>query len=178
MICSTLPIWITATSRLCPHFVANAPIDADASCEALVLVEQDIHGAFDSLIHAAILLHAAKCGVSPSYIRALRDMYYRLKVRLMLQPLSKAVRSQVYAPTRDIFVNIEEGTRLCAVSSPSLFNNGVLDVQSAFYTYFIFAGLDVSLVCYADDIINLSRIIQHINDIFVTLQSEYSKPGQ
>ena len=164
----------------CAHalsVVANALIDADASGETLVLAGHDVRKAFDSLIHAAMLLHAAKRGVSPSYIRALRDMYYRLKVRLILHPLAKVDGSQVYAPTPNIFVNVEKGTRQGAVSSPSLFNNGVLDAQSAVPTSFIFAGLDLSLVCYADDILNVSRTIQRISEIFATLQSEYAKLG-
>ena len=81
------------------------------------------------------------------------------------------------SPTPDIFVNIEKGTRETAVSSPSLFNKGVLDAQSAVPTSFIFASLDLSLVCHAEDILNLSRTIQHTSEIFATLQSEYAKLG-
>ena len=123
--------------------VENPLIDADASDETFVLAGHDVRKAFDSLIHAALLLHAAKHGVSPSCIRALRDMYSRLKVRLILLPLSKADGSQVYAPTPDIFVNVEKGAKS-----------------------FIFASLDLSLVLYANNILNFSRTIQRIGDIF------------
>jgi hypothetical protein len=124
-----------------------------------------------------MLLHAAKRGVSPSYIRALRDMYYSLKVHLILHKLDKVDGSLVYAPAPIVFVNVEKGTRQHAVSSPSLSNNGILDAQSAVLTSFIFADLDLSLVCYADDILNLSRTIQRISEIFAMLQSEYAKLG-
>ena len=76
-----------------------------------------------------MLLHTAKRGVSHLYIRPLRDMYSRLKVRLILLPLSKDDGSQVYAPTLDISDKVEKGTRQSAVSSLLLFNNGVLDTQ-------------------------------------------------
>jgi len=126
--------------------VANAFIDADASDETLVLAGHVARKAFDSLTHSAMLLHVAKHGVSPSYITALRDMYFRLKVCLILHPVSKADSSQVYSPAHDIFVNVEKATNQGVVSSPLVFNNGVLDRQLAVPTSLIFAGLDLSLV--------------------------------
>ena len=77
-----------------------------------------------TLIHAAVLLHAAKRGVSPSYIKVLRDIYSRLKARLIIHSSSKADGSQLsYTPcqyplTPDIFVKPEKGTRQGAISSP------------------------------------------------------------
>ena len=73
------------------------------------------------------------------------------------------------------FVSVYKGTRQGAVTSPSLFNNNVLYAQSKCLSSCIEAATNVTLVCYADDVLNLSRSLQHIEEKFSILEGEYSQ---
>ena len=57
-------------------------------------------------------------------------------------------------------IPVTKGTRQGAIASPTLFNNGVLDAQAKCLPFYIIKGINVSLVCYADSILNLSPTIQ------------------
>ena len=70
---------------------------------------------------------------------------------------------------------IKTGTRQEAIISRTLFNNSVLDAQAKCLPSCIIGGIDVSLICYADDILNLKRSIQRIHQNFKILKDEYSK---
>ena len=66
--------------------IAKAIVGADNSDETLVLAGHDVRWAYYSLVHATILLLAAKQVVNTSVISALRDIYSRLKIPLQLPP--------------------------------------------------------------------------------------------
>ena len=55
--------------------VVNALIDAESFGENLALGGHDVRRAFDSLIHAAMLLKAGKRGLNLAIIHSLRDLY-------------------------------------------------------------------------------------------------------
>ena len=69
-----------------------------------------------------------------------------------LNPLNIPVNPQYPIP-------LKKGTRQGAITSLTLFNNGVLDAQAKCLPSYILGGIDVSLMHYADDILNLSRTI-------------------
>lgn len=152
--------------------VANVLIDAESSGESLSLAGHDIRRAFDSLIHAAMLLKAGKRGLNLAVIRSLRNLYSRLRIRLKLPPdkgLTPIPRTRL--------VPVKKGARQGAVTSPDLFNNCVLDAQDQCPSSLILSSANLSLVCYADDILNLSRTLQRAIDIFEILEAEYLKVG-
>ena len=74
-------------------------------------------------------------------------------------------------------IPVLKGARQGAVSSHHLFNNYVLQAQDKCPTSCILSSIDTSLVCYADDVLNLSRTLQKASDIFETLKTEYLKLG-
>ena len=63
------------------------------------------------------------------------------------------------------------------VSSPPFYNKSVLEVQKKVLTSFIFWGIDLSYLNYADDVLNLSRTIPGIEQNFEIFFSEYRKIG-
>ena len=140
-------------------------IDADKSGDSLVQGSHDVSHAFDSLIHAQILLELYKRGVDPSAIRALYDMYNHLAVVIKLPD-----------GTITLFViPVCRGVRQGAVTSPVAFNNCILNAQSSAVPSCILKGIDVSLIAYADDIFNPSRTVQSFERNFAILSKEYAK---
>ena len=152
--------------------VVSVLLDADFSGESIALASHDISRAFDSLIHAAMLLKASQRGLNPCIVRSLRDMYSRLSIRLKLPP-----DKNLPPRPHEKLIPVLKGARQGAVSSPHLFNNYVLQAQDKCPTSCILSSIDTSLVCYADDVLNLSRTLQKASDIFKTLKTEYLKLG-
>ena len=177
--------------------VFTALADAESSGESMILAGHDVRRAFDSLIHSSMLLHMARRGVNRSVVRVLRDLYRNLKVRLKLPSrfsLQSALHPSLYncinsrvRPNSSIPSNmlvnlqypilVKKGTRQGAITSPTLFNNSVLEAQAKCLPSCILGRIDMSLICYADDILNLSRTIQRIEQNFKILKDEYSKIG-
>ena len=154
------------------HVVAYALLDAHKSGESLAIGGLDLQRAFDSLIHALMLLNSAKRGVNSNIIRAFRDLYSRLRVRLKLPPdkgLPPAPRSAL--------IPVRKGARQGAVLSPNFFNNYIIEPQDSCPSSCILSSIDISLVCYADDTLNLSRTLNRLSEIFSCLQSNYEKVG-
>ena len=147
-------------------------LDGDFSGESIALASHDISRAFDSLIHAAMLLKASQRGLNPCIVRSLRDMYSRLSIRLKLPP-----HKNLPPRPHEKLIPVLKGARQGAVSSLHLFNNYVLQAQDKCPTSYILSSIDTSLVCYADDVLNLSRTLQKASDIFETLKTEYLKLG-
>ena len=152
--------------------VVSVLLDADFSGESIALASQDISRAFDSLLRAAILLKASQRGLNPCIVRSLRDMYSRLSIRLKLPP-----DKNLPPRPHEKLIPVLKGAHQGAVSSPHLFNNYVLQAQDKCPTSCILSSIDTSLVCYADDVLNLSRTLQKASDIFETLKTEYLKLG-
>ena len=74
-----------------------------------------------------------------------------------------------------VVVSVEKGIRQGAVSSPPLYNNSVIESQNDVEMRFVFRGIDISLLNYADDILNLSRSFGMIEKNFDVLSNPYSK---
>ena len=104
--------------------VADALIDVESAGECLALASHDVKRPFDSLIHTAMLLKAAKRGLSPAVILTLRDMYSRLRIRLKLPP-----DKNIPPVARTKLILVLKGVRQGAASSRGLFNNYVIDAQ-------------------------------------------------
>ena len=99
-------------------------------------------------------------------------MYSRLSIRLKLPP-----NKNLPPRPHEKLIPVLKGSRQGAVSSPHLFNNNVLQAQDKCSTSCILSSIDTSLVCYADDVLNLSRTLQKASDIFETLKTKYLKLG-
>ncbi|XP_065565889.1 uncharacterized protein LOC136030774 [Artemia franciscana] len=98
--------------------VANTLIDTESPGECLA--SHDVKRAFDSSIHPAMLLKAAKRVLSPAVVFTLWDMYSRLKL-----PPDK----NMPPVARTKLILVLKGMHQGAVSSPGLFNNNVIDAQ-------------------------------------------------
>ena len=99
-------------------------------------------------------------------------MYSRLPIRLKLPP-DKNLPPRLH----EKLIPVLKGARQGVVSSPYLFNNYVLQAQDKCPTSCIIPSIDTSLVCYADDVLNLSGTLQKASDIFEMLKTEYLKLG-
>ena len=152
--------------------VVSVLLNADFSGESIALASHDISREFDSLIHAAMLLKASQRGQNPCIVRSLHDMYSRLSIRLKLPP-DKNLPPQPH----EKLIPVLKGARQGAVSSPHLFNNYVLQAQDKCPTSCILSSIDTCLVCYANNVLNLSRTLQKASDIFEKLKTEYLKLG-
>ena len=62
-----------------------------------------------------------------------------------------------------------------AVSSPSFYNNSVIESQKDVEMSFVFRGRDKSLLNYVNDTLNLSRSFGMIKKNFDVLSNAYSK---
>ena len=132
-----------------PTALLSILIDADKSGDSLVLGSHDVSHAFDSLIHAQILLELYKRGVDTSALRALYDMYNHLAVVIRLPD----------GTITCLVIPVRRGVRQSALTSPVAFNNCILNAQSSAVPSCILKGIDVSLIAYADDIFNPSRTV-------------------
>jgi len=61
--------------------------------------------------------------------------------------------------------------------SPTLYNNSVLPAQAQVATSCVSKGIDVSLMAYADDLLNLNRSADRLSKNFDVLSREYNKIG-
>lgn len=148
------------------HVAANVLLDAHISKESLAIGEYDVRRAFDSGIHSQNMVELRKSGVDRAIVKPLNDMYSRLKVRIKLS--GKLSRR---------FAVVKKGIKQGAVSSPDLFNNSISTAQSKVAPCCIFKGIDVSLVGFADDLLNFSRILSSLESNFKILEMEYDEIG-
>ena len=70
-----------------------------------------------------------------------------------------------------------KGIQQGAISSPLLYNNSVLESQKPVKTSFLFRGMDLSMLNYADDILNTSRCLSRIKANFDILSTAYKQIG-
>ena len=63
-------------------------------------------------------------------------------------------------------IPVHKGIRQGAITSPPLFNNSVIDAQKKVEISYIFRGLGLSPLNYADDTLNLSRTLNLIEKNF------------
>ena len=123
-------------------------IECDKLKKKLFAASHDVCCAFDLCIHSQLLLSTSKCGFDKSIIETLRNIYSRLKVFVKVFGQSRPVASTTVIPVTKV---IRHG----AISSLPLNNNSIIDAWVV--VRFIFRGLDISLLNYADDIFYLSR---------------------
>ena len=139
-------------------------------CERFILASHDVRRAFDSGIHSQLLLSALKRGVDQSVILAFRNMYKNLQVQInILSNEGLVLSSQI--------VQVKKGIRQGAISSPLLYNNSIIEAQKYVKPSFIFRGVDITLLNYADDILNISRSLTRIEENFDILNEMYGGIG-
>lgn len=151
--------------------VASVLIDAESSGESVAIGIHDVKRAFDSLIHDQIILEMGKRGVQRDVIMPLKDMYENLQAQIKVVSPEKNI-SEIY-PT----VPVRKGARQGAPTSAPAFNNSVLPAQENYQITCVLDGIDLSLLCYADDILNMSRNIGGIECNFAIFQKQYAAIG-
>ena len=134
-------------------------IDAEKSGESIALAAYDVRRAFDSLIHEQIILDMGLAGVDPSMLNPLYDMYQNLKDRLKLPTTLNLTNNLVLA--------IKKGVRQGALTSPNAFNNSIVKLQSKSIMTYVLRGIDLSLISYADDVLNLSCLLSGLEENFI-----------
>ena len=101
-------------------------------------------------------------------------MYEDLKVELRLPLLANECTSFIYdspvSRCRNILLPVKKGVRQDVISSPKVFNNSIARPQSQSRMTFILCGIDLSLIGYADDVLNLSRSLHRLEANFTELQ--------
>ena len=150
------------------HIICNVLLECDQTGERVIAASHDVRRAFDSGVHAQILSCALKRGLDRSIVLPLRNLYKKLKVRIKVPTIDGPQISAVVVP-------VEKGIRQGAVSSPTLYNNSVIESQKDVEMSLVFRGRDISLLNYADDILNLSRSFWMIEKNFDTLRNAYSE---
>lgn len=148
------------------YLLANILLDAHLSRETLILGQYDVRRAFDSGIHAQILVELCKRGVRSSIVRSLRDMYRNLKLRVRLQDGELSGE-----------ISVHKGIKQGAITSPTLYNNSVNDAQQVISPSYICKHIDLSLLGFADDLLNLSRLLSSLENNFSRLEKSYADIG-
>ena len=141
--------------------------DSEATGDPLVIGSFDVSRAFDSSVHAQILLEAYKQGLNLCIVRAVYYMYNNLRAQIKIPS----------CPTESVVVPVRKGVRQGSVVSPTLYNNSVLPAQAQVATSCVSKGIDVSLMAYADDLLNLNRSADRLSKNFDVLSREYNKIG-
>ena len=95
-------------------------------------------------------------------------MYSSLRVRIKRPNVNCDVLVESDIP-------VKKGIRQGAVNSSDLFYNSVIDAQYKAPTTCILYGIDVSLISYVEDTLNISRALQGIKSCFSGLTDEYSR---
>ena len=164
--CSTPPRQFTYQRGLgrehALFLLINVLKDIEERGDFPVLCALDVARTVDLCIFSQVLLEALLKGTDAALITCLRYMYRNLKTGIkdgsQLFPILKGVRQG--APT-----------------SPVLFNNCVTGAQDKLNCTFIFKGVDLSLVAFVDDLLNLSCTFQGCSSTFEFLLEEYEHIG-
>ena len=93
-------------------------------------------------------------------------MYRHLRVRLKIGSL--------LLPS-ELRVNI--GIKQGAITSPTIYNNATLRAQGDLSPCCILNGVSVSVLCYADDVLNLSRAVFSLEKSFREIAKNYNEIG-
>ena len=141
--------------------------DSEATGDPLVIGSFDVSRAFDSSEHAQILLEAYKQGLNLCIVRVVYYMYNNLRAQTKIPS----------CPTESVVVPVRKWVRQGSVVSPTLYNNSVLPAQAEVATSCVSKGIDVSLMAYADDLLNLNRSADRLSKNFDVLSREYNKIG-
>lgn len=152
------------------HIMCNILLECDRTGESIVIAGLDVSRAFDSGIHSQLLLSAYNRGLDKSVVLTFRNLYRKLVVKIKIRQPSGMKISSTIIPVR-------KGIRQGAISSPPFYNNSVIEAQQVVKPSFLYLGLDLSLLNYADDILNLSRSFSRFEENFAALKSSYEKIG-
>ena len=96
-------------------------------------------------------------GVSLDVVRLLLYMYRHMKAKIRI-PGSNLVT--------DGYIPIHIGVKQGAITSPLVYNNATLPVQCQLSSCCIYKGTDLSILCYADEVFNISRTISRLKKCF------------
>ena len=77
--------------------------------------------------------------------------------------------------TDDIPIHI--GSKQGAVTSPTVYNNATLPAQSQLCSCCIYKGTDLLILCYADNIFDISRTTSKLEKYFLEISKNYSDTG-
>jgi hypothetical protein len=149
--------------------VVSVLLDGENSGESVALGIHDIRRAFDSIIHEQIVLEMAKRGVQYDPLFPLRDMYENLK--------AERVKIKCEKQTDFVRIPVKKGARQGAPTSAPAFNNSVIPAQESYLKFCISKSLDLSLVCFADDLLNIARELGRIEENFKIFEREYAAIG-
>ena len=141
--------------------------DSEATGDPVVISSFDVNRAFDSSVHAQILLEAYKQGLNLCIVRVVYYMYNNLRAQIKIPS----------SPAESVVVPVRKGVRQGSVVSPTLYNNSVLPAQAQVATSCVSKGIDVSLITYADDLLNLNRSADRLSKNFDVLSRAYNKIG-
>jgi len=132
---------------------------AESKNDSPVLAGHDLACAFDSTIHEQILFSTAQRGVQACVIKPFDSMYSSFRVRINCPNVNCDVLVESDRP-------VKKGIRQEVVNLPDLFNNSVIESHYKAPTTCILYGIDVSLISYADDMLNIIRSLQGIKKFF------------
>ena len=79
------------------------------------------------------------------------------------------------SPAESDVVPVRKGVRQGSVVSPTLYNNSVLPAQAQVATSCVSKGIDVSLMTYSDDLLNLNTSADRLSKNFGVLSRECNK---
>jgi hypothetical protein len=140
--------------------------DTERLDSPLAIGAYDISNAFGSQIHSQAMHELLKSGISVDLVRPLYCMYRHLCVRLKIG--SSLLPSELR-------VNI--GIKQRVIISPTIYNNATLRALGDLSPCCIFNGVSVSVLCYADDVLNLSRTVFNLEKSFREIAKNYNEIG-
>lgn len=150
--------------------LANLLIDADKNGDLLVFGALDVSRAFDSGIHGHILLKALQRGVSSCILSPVYSMYNKLSAVILIPSPSGTF------PSKEM-LSVKKGVRQGGKTSPSLFNNAIIEAQQVIKPSCFFRGINLSLLNFADDILHVSRSISLFQQNYDSLAAAYKQIG-
>lgn len=139
---------------------------AQNQSRTLLICAVDVSAAFDSVIHSKLILNLLHQGVNPHVAAVLWHWYSSslIRVKLSSEFLSKPIK-------------LHRGLRQGSVLSPVLFNSLTSSVTKKINGGFNTECMDVSLLCYADDILLVSTSLCNLQANIDLLSRGYTNIG-
>jgi len=150
--------------------LANLLVDSDKNGDLLVFGALDVSRAFDSGIHGHIQLKALQRGVSSSIISPVYSMYNKLSAVILIPSPSLTF------PSKEM-PSVKKDLRQGGKTSPSLFNNDIIEAQKVIKPLCFFRGINLLLLNFADDILHVSRSISLFEQNHNSLAAAYKQIG-
>jgi hypothetical protein len=118
-------------------------IDADESDGTTALGTYYVCKAFDSLLHPQAMNELLNRGVLPDLVRPIFCMYYHIKAKICI------LGNDLLTKEIPIHIGVKQG----AITSPTIHNNATLPAQCQLSSCCIYKGIELSILCYADDVL-------------------------